>query len=60
MYFFCIFIGNYGKNKLTYLDIAQAKRLHGTFRFIDNPCALNDGGEFQKSHTTKFTPSNRY
>ena len=23
---------------------------HGAFRFIDDLCALNDGGEFQKSY----------
>ena len=57
MYFFCIFIG---KNKFTYLDIAQAKGFHGAFRFIDDLYALNDEEEFQKSHTTKFTPSNWY
>ena len=28
---------------------------HGNFQFIDDLCALNDGGEFQKSHKTKFT-----
>ena len=57
MYFFCIFIG---ANKITYLDIAQTKMFYETFRFIDDPCALKDRGEFQKSHTTKFIPSNWY
>ena len=46
MYLFCTFIG---ENKLTYLDIVQAKKFHGTFRIIDDLCALNDRSEFQKS-----------
>ena len=31
-------------------DIALTKKFQGTFRFIDDICALNDGGQFQKSN----------
>ena len=34
-------------NKLIKEDIARAKKFHGTFRFINDLCALNDGREFQ-------------
>ena len=37
-------------SKLIKTDIARAKRFHGTFRFIDDLCALNDGGEFGNSY----------
>ena len=40
----CDFIGNLIKK-----DIARAKKIHGIFRFIDDLCALNDRGKFQKS-----------
>ena len=36
--------------KLIKKDTASAKKFHGTFRFTDDLCALNDGGEFQKPH----------
>ena len=61
MYSFCIFIGeNNFTYLLTYLDIPQAKKFHWTFLFIDDLYALTDGGQFQKSHATKCTPSNWY
>ena len=41
----CEFMGKLNKE-----DIARAKTLHGTFRFTDDLCALNDGGKFQKSY----------
>ena len=31
-------------------DITRARKFHGTFRFIDDLCALNDGGEFENSY----------
>ena len=40
----CDFMGTLIKE-----DIARAKEFHGAFQFIDI-CALNDGGEFQKSY----------
>ena len=45
--------------KLIEEDIARAKKFHGTFRFIEGLCVLNDGGEF-KSHTKKFNLRNWY
>ena len=36
--------------KLIKNNIARAKKFHGTFRFIDDLCALNNGGEFEKSY----------
>ena len=36
------------KGKLIRENIAQAKTFPETVRFIDDLCALNDGGEFQK------------
>ena len=39
----CDFIG-----KLIKKDIARGKKFHWTFRFINDLCTLNDGGEFQK------------
>ena len=36
--------------KLIKKDIAQAKIFHGAFRFIDDLCVPDDGGEFQKSY----------
>ena len=36
--------------KLIKGDIALAKKLQGTFRFIDDICVLSDGGKFQKSN----------
>ena len=30
-------------------NIARAKTFHETFRYIDDFCALVDGGDFQKS-----------
>ena len=35
--------------KLIKKDIAQAKKFHGTIRYIDDLCALYDGREFQIS-----------
>ena len=35
--------------KLIKEDIAQAKKFHGTIRYIDDLCALYDGREFQMS-----------
>ena len=37
-------------NNLIKTDIVRAKRFHGTFRFIDDLCALNDGNEFLHSY----------
>ena len=37
-------------SKLIKTDISRAKKFHATFRFIDDLCAVNDGGEFQKSY----------
>ena len=34
--------------KLIKEDIARAKKFHEIFGFIDDICALNDGGEFRK------------
>ena len=31
-------------------DVSRAKKFHGTFRFIDDLCAINDGGEFERSY----------
>ena len=36
--------------KLIKEDIAQAKKFHGTIRYIDDPCELYDGREFQMSY----------
>ena len=35
--------------KLIKEDIAQAKKFHGTIRYIDDLCALYDAREFQMS-----------
>ena len=37
--------------KLIKEDIAQAKKVHGVIRYIDDLCALYDGREFQMSYT---------
>ena len=37
--------------------LCSSKNFHGTFRFIDGLCALNDGGQF-KTHTNKFHSRN--
>ena len=29
-------------------DVARARMFHGTFRFIDDLCAINDRGEFER------------
>ena len=52
-------------DKLIKEDIPRAKMFHGTFRFVDDLCALNDGENFQKSYkeiylkelVLKFEPS---
>ena len=31
-------------------DLAKARKFGETFRFIDDLCALNDGGEFEKHY----------
>ena len=36
--------------KLTKENIAQAKKFHGTARYIDNLCGLYDGRGFQMSY----------
>ena len=36
--------------KLIKEDIVQAKKFHGTIRYIDDRCALYDGREFQISY----------
>ena len=37
-------------------DIVQAKKFHKTFQFIDNLCALNDGGKaIQKMYPKELT-----
>lgn len=43
--------------KLIKEDIAQAKKFHGTIRYIDDLCALYDGRDF-KCHTKEFIPNN--
>ena len=35
--------------KLIEEDIARTTMFHEIFRFIDDLCALTDGGDFQKS-----------
>ena len=52
MYLFCIFIG---ENKLAYLYIAQTRKFHETFRFIDDLCALNYMVESQKSYNEIYS-----
>jgi len=37
-------------NNLIKTDVVRAKKFHGTFRFIDDLCALNDGNEFLNSY----------
>ena len=41
----CDFMG-----KLIKEDIAQAKKFHGTIRYMNDLCALYDGREFQMSY----------
>ena len=41
----CDFMG-----KLIKEDIAQAKKFHGTIRYMNDLCALYDGREFQVSY----------
>ena len=36
--------------KIIKADVARARMFHGTFRFIDDLCAMNDGGEFERSY----------
>ena len=36
--------------KLKKKDLAKARKFGNTFRFIDDLCALNDGGEFEKHY----------
>ena len=37
-------------DELIRTDIAQAKRYHGTYRFIDDLCTLNNNHQFENSH----------
>ena len=41
------------------LNIVRAKEFRGTFLFVDDLCAFNDGKIF-KSHLRKFTLRNWY
>ena len=43
------FITNLTKNNSSKENKIRAKKFHATSRFIDDLCALNDGGEFGKS-----------
>ena len=42
--------------KIQKTDIARARRLANTFRFIDDLAAINDGGEFSRSYQEIYPP----
>ena len=35
----------------------KARKFHATNRYIDDLCAINDGGEFKNSHKEIYPPS---
>ena len=50
-FFANLFLYHYERQRLLNLkkkDLAKARKFGNTFRFIDDLCAFNDGGEFEK------------
>ena len=48
-----LFLSSYEEEYMSTLissDLTKAKRFHSTKRFIDDLCAINDGGEFGRSY----------
>ena len=54
-----LFLSFYESNHMDQLirtDIAQARKYHATYRFIDDLCTLNNNHQFENSHQMIYPP----